>query len=117
VAIRARANEDVKRRIDARSMWPLAVVVDHDMGVGLIMRELSNEFFTPFTYSIGDVDRIVREVQLEDTSLVRASTSAQNQLLKHLGPSRTSVLMKTLDPTPQNRPRMATVAQAIAIRG
>jgi serine/threonine protein kinase len=258
VAIRARADEAVRIRIDARSMWPLAVVVEREIGVGLIMRELSDEFFTTIRYSTGTVERVVREIQLytqskarikarglspldaenrlyllfkiashlsflhdslnivvgdisgkniafspgaggprgmravfidtdsfrngdsvppmaqpntpdweapevldfsqraramvqtesnkyeiarlrsrarvqhkesdaykfglltlrlfhqgEDASLVRVSDSAAAQLLKHLGPRRASVLMRTLDPLPQNRPSMATVAEAI----
>lgn len=71
VAMRAHADEAVKLRIDARSMWPLAVVVEGEMGVGLIMRELSDEFFTTIRYSTGRVERVVREVQLYAQSKAR----------------------------------------------
>jgi hypothetical protein len=55
IRVRSEAADEDRRVIDARCVWPLAVVADGRGATGCIMREVPDVFFRRITYSTGRV--------------------------------------------------------------
>lgn len=64
IRLRDDVSDSSRAIIDKRSAWPLAVVLDGELAIGLIMRELPAAYFTDIHYFTGRVARLVADSAL-----------------------------------------------------
>ncbi|TFB96275.1 MULTISPECIES: hypothetical protein [unclassified Cryobacterium] len=64
IRVRSGATPAQRQRIDASSVWPVAVVEDHVGAIGLLMREIPDRFFVQVTTSSGKTFRDPAEASL-----------------------------------------------------
>lgn len=64
IDLRRRLSREERTRLDSRTRWPLAMVTDGGVVVGLVMRRIADRFFFDMTMSRGNEVRLARNVDM-----------------------------------------------------